>query len=119
LEILAGGLTRSQNGNILPGMRIIAWKTLAAYSEEHPETKAFLTRWHTLVKTARLASMDDVRRAAPKATVLNGERVKFELAGGNYRLIVALHFSRQIVYVNFIGTHAEYDKVDALTVWQF
>lgn len=100
-------------------MRIIAWSTLAAYSEAHPETKASLTRWHTLVKAARWASMDDVRQAAPNATVLNGERVKFEVAGGNYRLIVMIHFRRQIVFVNFIGTHAEYDKVDALTVSQF
>jgi mRNA interferase HigB len=103
----------------IAGMRIIAWGTLGEYAEAHPETKASLTRWHTLVKAARWTSMDEVRQAAPNATVLNGERVKFELAGGNYRLIVAIHFRRQVVYVNFIGTHAEYDKVDALTVWQF
>jgi mRNA interferase HigB len=112
-------LTRSQDGNIFPGMKIIAWSTLAAYSEAHPKTKASLTRWHTLVKAARWASMDDVRQAAPNAKVLNAQRVRFEIAGGNYRLIVMIHFRRQIVFVNFIGTHAEYDKVDALTVSQF
>lgn len=100
-------------------MRIIAWSTLSAYSEVHPETKASLTRWHTLVKAARWASMDDVRHAAPNATILNGERVKFEVAGGNYRLIVAIDFGRQIVFVKFIGTHAEYDKIDALRVSKF
>jgi mRNA interferase HigB len=100
-------------------MKIIAWSTLAAYAEVHPETKVSLTRWRTLVKAARWASMDDVRQAAPNATVLNGERVKFEVAGGNYRLIVMIHFRRQMVFVNFIGTHAEYDKVNALTVSQF
>ena len=63
--------------------------------------------------------MDDVRQAAPNAVVLNGERVRFEIAGGNYRLIVMIHFRRQIVFVNFIGTHAEYDKVNALTVSLF
>jgi mRNA interferase HigB len=112
-------LTRSQDGNIFPGMKIIAWSTLAAYSEAHPETKASLTRLHTLVKAARWVSMDDVRQAAPNAKVLNAQRVRFEIAGGNYRLIVMIHFRRQIVFVNFIGTHAEYDKVDALTVSQF
>jgi mRNA interferase HigB len=100
-------------------MRIIAWSTLAAYAEDHPETKVSLNRWHTLVKAARWASMDDVRQAAPNAVVLNGERVRFEIAGGNYRLVVMIHFPRQIVFVTFIGTHAEYDKVDALAVWQF
>jgi mRNA interferase HigB len=103
----------------MPGMRIIAWSTLAAYAEAHPETKASLTRWHTLVKAASWASMDDVRQAAPSATVLNAQRVRFEIAGGNYRLIVMIHFRRQIIFVNFIGTHDEYDKVNALTVSQF
>jgi mRNA interferase HigB len=53
------------------------------------------------------------------ARVLNAERVRFEIAGGNYRLIVMVHFRRQTIYVNFIGTHAEYDRVNALTVSQF
>jgi mRNA interferase HigB len=100
-------------------MRIIAWSTLAAYAEEHPETKSSLTRWKALVEAAGWTSMDEVRQAAPNAVILNGQRVRFEIAGGNYRLIVMIHFRRQIVYVNFIGTHAEYDKVDALTVSMF
>ncbi len=100
-------------------MRIVAWSTLAAYAAAHPETAVSLARWRILVKAARWASMDDVRHAAPNAVVLNGERVRFEIAGGNYRLIVMIHFRRQIVFVNFIGTHAEYDRVNALTVSQF
>jgi mRNA interferase HigB len=100
-------------------MRIIAWSTLAAYAEEHPETKSSLTRWKALVEAAGWTSMDEVRQAAPNEVILNGQRVRFEIAGGNYRLIVMIHFRRQIVYVNFIGTHAEYDKVDALTVSLF
>ena len=60
--------------------------------------------------------MDDVQRAAPKSKVLNRERVRFEVAGGNYRLVVAFDFRRQAAFVKFIGTHAEYDRIDALTV---
>jgi mRNA interferase HigB len=63
--------------------------------------------------------MDDLRSAAPAVKILNGERVRFEIAGGSFRLIAALDFRRQIVFVKFIGTHAEYDRVDALTVAQF
>jgi mRNA interferase HigB len=63
--------------------------------------------------------MDDVRRAAPKAKVLNRERVRFEVAGGNYRLVAAFDFRRQIAFVKFVGTHAEYDAIDALTVSMF
>jgi mRNA interferase HigB len=56
------------------------------------------------------------RHCFPKAKTLNAERVRFEVAGGSYRLIVAFDFRRQIAYVKFIGTHAEYDAIDALTV---
>jgi mRNA interferase HigB len=51
--------------------------------------------------------------------VLNRERVRFEIAGGNYRLVAAFDFRRQIAFVKFIGTHAEYDRIDVLTASQF
>jgi mRNA interferase HigB len=51
--------------------------------------------------------------------VLNRGRVRFEIAGGNYRLVTAFDFRRQIASAKFIGTHAEYDRIDALTVSQF
>ena len=100
-------------------MRIVAWKVLAAYAERHPETAVSFNRWRTLVRAANWRSMDDVRLAAPNAKILNGERVRFEIAGGNFRMIVALDFDRQIVFIKFVGTHAQYDRIDALTVSLF
>lgn len=78
-----------------------------------------LERWYRLVKAANWTSMDDIRRAAPKSKVLKRDRTRFDVAGGNYRLIAAFDFRRQIVFVKFIGTHAEYDAIDALTVARF
>jgi mRNA interferase HigB len=63
--------------------------------------------------------MDDVQAAAPKAKALNRERAGFEAAGGNYRLVAAFDFRRQIAFVKFIGGHAQYEAVDALTVSQY
>jgi mRNA interferase HigB len=100
-------------------MRIIAWSVLSAYGERHPETKVPLHRWRTLVKAAKWSSMDDVRLAAPNAKILNGERARFEISGGNFRMIVAFDFGRRIAFIKFIGTHAEYDRIDALTVAAF
>ena len=100
-------------------MPLIARNVLIGFAENHPETAVTLERWYRLVRAAKWASMDDVRRAAPKAKVLNGERVRFEIAGGNYRLIAAFDFRRQVVFVKFVGTHAEYDAIDALTVSMF
>lgn len=51
--------------------------------------------------------------------IANSERVRFEVAGGNYRLVAAFDFRRQIAFVKFIGTHAEYDRSDALKVSRF
>ncbi len=101
------------------GMRIIAWRVLASYAERHSKTEVPLSRWRTLVKSAKGNSMDDVRLAAPNAKILNGQRARFEIAGGNFRMIVAFDFGRGIAFVKFIGTHAEYDRVDALTVSLF
>ena len=60
--------------------------------------------------------MDDVRLAAPNARILNGERARFEIAGGNVQMVVAFDFGRRIALIKFVGTHAEYDRIDALTV---
>jgi mRNA interferase HigB len=103
-------------------MRVIAWNSLVAFFTAHPTSKAALTRWHTVVKEADWKSMNDVQATFPKARVLNADRARFEIAGGNFRLIAAFRFQKNgsgIVFVKFIGTHAEYDKVDALTESQF
>ena len=100
-------------------MRVIARSTLVGYWRAHPETKIALERWLLRVKAARWTSTDDIQKAAPKCKALNGERVRFEVAGGNYRLVAEFDFRRQAAFVKFIGTHAEYDRVDALTVSQF
>jgi mRNA interferase HigB len=100
-------------------MRVIARNVLVIFWTRHPETKVSLERWYRLIKAAHWTSMDDVQSAAPKAKVLNRERVRFEIAGGNYRLVVAFDFRRQIAFVKFIGSHAQYDSIDALTVSQF
>jgi mRNA interferase HigB len=100
-------------------MRIIAWSVLASYAQAHPETNVSLHRWRSLVRAADWRSMDDVRQATPAAKILNGERVRFEVAGGNFRMIVAFYFRRHTAFIKFIGSHAEYDRIDASTVSKF
>ncbi|WP_249779229.1 type II toxin-antitoxin system HigB family toxin [Bradyrhizobium sediminis] len=100
-------------------MRVIARNVLLTYARVHAETAIPLERWYRLVRAANWTSMDDIRRAAPKSKVLNRDRIRFEVAGGDYRLIAAFDFRRQIAFVKFIGTHAEYDAIDALTVARF
>ncbi|RJF94886.1 type II toxin-antitoxin system HigB family toxin [Oleomonas cavernae] len=100
-------------------MRIIATSNLAKYAEKHPETLTALVHWQTVAKAANWKSTQEVLGFFTKAKVLNAERVRFEIAGGNYRLIVSFNFVVGIAFIKFIGTHAEYDKINALTVSQF
>lgn len=104
---------------ILICVRIIAVSTLVAYGDKHPDAKSSIIHWITLTRAAKWDDPLDVTRSFSKAKVLNGERLRFEIAGGAHRLIVAFDFGRGIAFIKFIGTHAEYDRVDALTVSQF
>lgn len=100
-------------------MRIIAFSTLRVYATRHADAKPSLLHWHAIMKDAAFGSMSDIQTAFPKAKVLNADRVRFPIGGGRYRLIVAFDFERQIAFIKFLGTHEEYDAVDALTVSRF
>jgi mRNA interferase HigB len=97
-------------------MRVVSRSTLVRFWGKHPETKVPLQRWFKLTHAADWKSMDDVQKAFPSAKVVNRERVRFEVGGGNYRLIAAFHFPSRATFINFIGTHAEYDRIDPFTV---
>jgi mRNA interferase HigB len=100
-------------------MRILSLNTLSAFWTKHPETKSSLENWYRVTSAAQWATPNDVVATFPKAKVINDERVRFEVAGGNYRMIVAFKYRSQIAFVKFLGTHAEYDKIDAAGVAQF
>lgn len=97
-------------------MRIIARHTLTAFALKHPETRASLEHWYRVAKAAEWTSTQDVMATFSNASTLNAERVRFKVAGNDYRMIVAFDFQRGVAFIKFIGTHAEYDRIDALTV---
>ena len=100
-------------------MRIIARNRLVAFWTIHPRAEASLRHWHEVAAAAEWRSPLDVVADFSKAKALNGERVRFAVAGGNYRMVVAFDWKRRIAFVKFVGTHAEYDRIDALTVSLF
>lgn len=75
-----------------------------------------MLHWHEVAVAADWKTPLEAVGAFSKAKALNGERVRFDVAGGEFRLIVAFDFRRSIAFVKFVGTHAEYDKINALTV---
>lgn len=100
-------------------MRIIAWKNLQAYGDRHPAAKAALAHWKALTLNSEWKTMSEAANAASKAKSVSGDRIRYDLVGGDYRLIIAFDFERQTAFVKFIGTHAEYSRVDAATVEMF
>jgi mRNA interferase HigB len=100
-------------------MRVIAYGKLRDYGVRYPEAKPSLKRWHKLVRGGRWTSTSDVLALFGNAKVVTADRMRFEIHGGNHRLIAAFDFQRLTLYIKFLGTHAEYDRVDARTVSQF
>jgi mRNA interferase HigB len=98
---------------------LISRRTLEEFADRHPDARLALAAWRRRVIAANWGSMSDLQAAFPKAKTLNSERARFEIQGGDFRLVAAFDFPRQIAFVKFIGTHADYDKIDALTVARY
>ena len=97
-------------------MRVIALSTLREFWRKHPPDEEPLRNWYAEASRATWKSPAEVKEAHRNASFVVGDRVVFNVKGNDYRLIVAMRYRQQIMYVRFIGTHREYDKVDAATV---
>lgn len=97
-------------------MKIIAIKTLREFWSRNPSAEQSLRAWVDEVGRASWAKPADIKAAYRNASFLHNRRVVFNIKGNDFRLIVAVAYRFQAVYVKFVGTHAEYDRVDAQTV---
>lgn len=100
-------------------MRVIARASLREFWSIHPESRLSLLRWLSVAEAADWTASADIVATFPNAKILNRERARFEIGGGNFRLIVAIKFQARLCFIKFIGTHAEYDKIDALSVSKY
>lgn len=99
-------------------MRIIAKRTLREFwqLDRHADAQGPLKAWHAEVSKAKWASPHDIKSQYRTASVLKDARFVFNIGGNKYRLVVKVRFDSGVVYVRFIGTHADYDKIDAESV---
>lgn len=97
-------------------MRVIAASTLRAFWERHPNSEQPLKAWYDEAKHATWATPQDIKNLYASASFVENNRVVFNIKGNDYRLIVAVAYRFQAVYIKFLGTHAEYDRIDAATV---
>jgi mRNA interferase HigB len=103
-------------------MRIIARRTLREFVarrtgyKDRAALKASLDAWFDEVKKARWTSTADVKRRYATASIVSADRIVFNIKGNDYRLVVAVDFEKGIVWIKWIGTHKDYDRIDVKQV---
>jgi mRNA interferase HigB len=97
-------------------MRVIAVSTLRTFWQSHADAEQPLKAWHEEACQAVWARPSDIKAQYRNVSILKNRRVVFNIKGNDYRLIVSIAYKLQIVYVKSVGTHKQYDAVDAETV---
>lgn len=97
-------------------MRVFNRSTVRAFADAHGDVRQALYAWFAEVEKASWGGPDDLKERHASASVLNSERVVFNIKGNKYRIVVAIKYEFFAVYIRFIGTHAEYGAIDATTV---
>lgn len=97
-------------------MRVIAKRTLVQFYENHADAKTLLLAWHDFVLKSEWKTPQDIKNDFATASFVGNNRVVFNIGGNNYRLVVEIAYQIGVVWVKFIGTHSDYDKIDVETI---
>ena len=96
--------------------RIIAKKILREFWEKHSDSEQYLKTWYQTAKSSNWVFPADIKDTYVNASILKDSRVVFNIKGNSYRLVVKFNYERQWAFIRFIGTHSEYDNIDANTI---
>ena len=94
-------------------MRVISKKTLRDFWKLHPDCEQQLKAWYHEADKAGWKNPKELKKDYPSASILEGNRVVFNIKGNNYRLIMRINYDYQMLWIRFVGTHAQYDNIDA------
>lgn len=97
-------------------MRIFTEKTLKEYIEIHSDAKTAIQEWVDIVKRSEWTCFADVRRTFNSADSAGNQRYVFNIKGNCYRIVAVIKFTIKFVYIRFIGTHSEYDRIDCRNI---
>lgn len=93
-------------------MRVIAKRTLREFWQRHPDARGPLEAWHADARAADWAGPQDIKIRFATVSFVGSNRVVFNIGGNKYRLVAQVNYPYRVVYVRFIGTHAQYDRID-------
>lgn len=97
-------------------MRVIAISTLRDFWDKHPDAEQPLKEWYVKTCRANWKSLTDMRNDFNSVDYIGNQRYVFNIKGNNYRLVVAVKFTPGLVYIRFVGSHDEYDRIDVTTI---
>ncbi len=99
-------------------MRIIAFRTLRGFFEkpEYSDSEVSLRAWYHDAKTVEWTNSNELKKHYKSASIVGDGRVVFNIKGNDYRLVVAIDYAYQVIFIRFIGTQKQYDKIDAKTI---
>lgn len=97
-------------------LRVIAKRILREFWEKHNDCEQQLKAWYQEASKAEWKSPNEIKFGYPSASIIGNDRIVFNIKGNTYRLIVSINFDYQTVWIRFIGTHSEYDKVNAKSI---
>jgi len=94
-------------------VRIVAKGTLRTFWTKHKDCEEQLKSWYNEVSKTNWNNPNELKKEYPSASILEDNRIVFNIKGNNYRLIVKINYEYKILWIKFIGTHGEYDKINA------
>jgi len=97
-------------------MRVIALGALRTFWNRRPDAEIPLRSWYAVSSRAGWSSPAEVKAAYRNASFIANNRIVFNTKGNDYRLVVAVHYNRGMMFIRFVGTHREYDRIDATRV---
>ena len=101
-----------------PKMRIVSHRRLVEFysSEGHDDSQAALERWYNMAEAAEWKNLSDIKVDFPSTDYVGNQHYVFNIRGNKYRLVVVVKFTIGHIFIRFVGTHSEYDKIDASTI---
>lgn len=104
------------DNNVKIKFRIVSEKTLKEFCEDHADATAAVQEWTTKVKAAEWNQFADIKQTFNTVDYVKNDRYVFNIRGNDYRIVALILFKPKLLYIRFIGTHAEYNEIDCSTI---
>ena len=97
-------------------MHVIAYRRIREFMKDHPDSAIKLGRWYKWMKKGKYRNLNELRNKFPRVDYIGNDRYVFNISGNKYRLVAMINFKAHRAYIRYIGTHAQYNKIDCTNI---